>query len=155
MIVLEHSSFWHYFCVTFLHYFFIIQLYLAFYACDSFCQFLIFDLFFVANFCLFLQIFPILPVDRLKLKKTPHHTPPPEESLFYALTNFDLHQTFKISSWSSTNMLFMSKMTPSFKSPVRNPQCPPSPQLRLSQPNHVGSSSNFQDIFLTIYQHDL
>ena len=48
----------------------------------------------------------------------------------------------------------MSKMTPSFKSPVRNPQCPPSPKFRPDL-NHVGSSSNFQDIFLIIYWHDL
>ena len=34
---------------------------------------------------------------------------------------------------------------------------PPPPQrgITFSQPNHVRSSSNFQDIFLTIYQHDL
>ncbi len=33
----------------------------------------------------------------------------------------------------------MSKMISSFKSPIRNPQCPPSPQLRLPQPNLVQS----------------
>ena len=78
-------------------------------------------------------------------------------------------------------------MTLSSKSPVRNFQHPQSPQLFLSQPNHVQSwpkfqnlsqifkkniphphwgktfsqlnhvrsSSNFQDIFKTIYQHDI
>ena len=34
----------------------------------------------------------------------------------------------------------MSKMTTFYKSPVRNLQHPPSPQLLLSQPNHVQSS---------------
>ena len=46
-------------------------------------------------------------------------------------------------------------MTPSFKSPVRNLQHPPSPQLILSQPNHVWSWSNAQDWLLTNYQPDL
>ena len=49
----------------------------------------------------------------------------------------------------------MSKMTLSFKSPVRNPQCPPSPQLRLSQSNHVRSWSNFQDMPLSNYHPDI
>ena len=47
----------------------------------------------------------------------------------------------------------MSKMTQFSKSPVRNPQRPPSPKFRPDL-NHVGSSSNFQDIFLIIYQHN-
>ena len=45
----------------------------------------------------------------------------------------------------------ISKITLSFKSPVRNPKCPPSPKIRPDL-NHIGSSSNFQDI---IYHHDL
>ena len=55
-----------------------------------------------------------------------------------------------ISTW-----YMKSNVTPSSKSPIRNPQCPQSPQLMLLQPNHVGFSPNFQDIFKIIYQHDL
>ncbi len=33
----------------------------------------------------------------------------------------------------------MSRMTPSFKSPVRNPQHPQNPQLMIPQPNHFRS----------------
>ena len=40
-------------------------------------------------------------------------------------------------------------------SPIRNPQCPPSPQHILYQPNLVRSWSNFQDRPDTIYQLDL
>ena len=48
----------------------------------------------------------------------------------------------------------ISKMTPSSKPPIRNPQRPPSPQLMLPQPNHVGFPPNFQDIFKIIFQDD-
>ena len=47
----------------------------------------------------------------------------------------------------------MSKMTPSSKSPVRNPQRLPSSKWSQSA-NYDRSSSNFQDIFLIIHQHD-
>ena len=46
----------------------------------------------------------------------------------------------------------ISKMTPSSKSPVRNPQHPPSLKFRPDL-NHVRSSSNFKDNFLIIYWH--
>ncbi len=49
----------------------------------------------------------------------------------------------------------MSKMIPSFKSPVRNHHYPPSPLLILSQSNHVWSWSNFQDMPFSNYQPDL
>ena len=45
-------------------------------------------------------------------------------------------------------------MTQSSKSPARNFQCPPSPQLRPYQPNCVQSWSNFQDMLLSNYQHN-
>ncbi len=69
----------------------------------------------------------------------------------------DLDKTSRIGPLAATSIIFdvQLKITPSFKSPVRNPQRPPSPQLMLSRPNHVWSWSNFQDIFLIIYQHDL
>ncbi len=44
---------------------------------------------------------------------------------------------------------------------IQKPDPRPDPDLTrpqgqtFSQPNHVGSPSNFQDIFQTIYQHDL
>ena len=57
---------------------------------------------------------------------------------------------FQLPTW-----YMMSKMTPSLKSPVRSPQRPPSPQLKLSQPNPVQSWSNFQDRPLSNYQSDL
>ena len=47
----------------------------------------------------------------------------------------------------------MSKMIQSSKSPVCKPQSPPSPKF-IPNLNHVGSSSNFLDIFLIIYRHD-
>ena len=43
---------------------------------------------------------------------------------------------------------------PTLKSPVRIPQHPPSPKVRPDL-NHNGFSSNFQDILLIIYWHDL
>ena len=49
----------------------------------------------------------------------------------------------------------MSKMTPSFKSSVRNLQHPPSLQLILCLPKHVRCWSNFQDRPLSNYQHHL
>ena len=55
-----------------------------------------------------------------------------------------------IPTWS-----MMSKMIPSSKSPIRNPQCPSSPQLRTFQPNHVRSWSNFQDRPLSNHLHHL
>ena len=44
----------------------------------------------------------------------------------------DLHQTFRISCISFKTWFMMSKMTPSFKSPFRNPESHPNPQLLLS-----------------------
>ena len=64
----------------------------------------------------------------------------------------DLDNTFRIGPLATTNIIFdvELKMTPSFKSPVRNPQCPPSPQLKQ---NHVWSWSNFQDRLLSNHRH--
>ena len=69
------------------------------------------------------------------------------------MTNLD--QTFRICPLATTNIIFevQLKMTPSFKPAVRKPQCPPSPQLRLYQLNHVQSWSNLQDMPLSNYQH--
>ena len=68
----------------------------------------------------------------------------------------NLDETFKIDPSVTTNIIFdvQLKMTPSFKSPVRNLQHPPSPQLILSQTNHVWSWSNFQDRPLSTYKPD-
>ena len=44
---------------------------------------------------------------------------------------------------------------PNPQTPTPTPPTPPQRGITFSQPNRVGSSSNFQDIFLTIYQHDL
>jgi hypothetical protein len=63
----------------------------------------------------------------------------------------DIDQTFRISSISSETLFRMSKFTPSFKSPVRNHQDPPSPKIILSQSEHVRSWSNFQDKPLSNY----
>ena len=52
---------------------------------------------------------------------------------------FGTHVKNDIEWWS-----VMSRMTPSPKTPVRNPQHPRSPQLRLSPPNQLQSWSNFQ-----------
>jgi hypothetical protein len=67
----------------------------------------------------------------------------------------DLHQTFRISSISSTNMIYDVKMTPILHGSSQEPSTSSKSHLLQSQPNHVGSSSNFQDIFHIIYQHDL
>ena len=60
-------------------------------------------------------------------------------------------QTFRIVPLTTTNIIFYVHLntTLSFKSQVRNPQCPPSPQHRLSQPNHVQSWWNTQDMPLS------
>jgi len=67
----------------------------------------------------------------------------------------DLHQTFRISSISSTDMIYDVKMTPILQVSSQEPSTSSKSHLLLSQPNHVGSSSNFQDISHIIYQHDL
>ena len=48
---------------------------------------------------------------------------------FINLIMFDLDQTYRISPISSETWFRMSKMTPSFKSPVRNHQHPPRPNF--------------------------
>ena len=67
----------------------------------------------------------------------------------------DLHQTFRISSISSTDMIYDVKMTPILQVSSQEPSTSSKSHLILFQPNHVGSSSNFQDISHIIYQHDL
>ena len=49
----------------------------------------------------------------------------------------------------------MSNGIQSSKSPTRNPQHPPSPQLSISHPNKVRSWSNFQDRPLSNQKHNL
>ena len=78
------------------------------------------------------------------------------DSQIWAWSN--LCQRFiKLSGYLPNNLMtwfMMSKMTPSSNSPVRNPPRPPSPKFSPDI-NHVGCSSNFQDIFLINYWHDL
>ncbi len=71
------------------------------------------------------------------------------------MTNLD--QTFRICPLATTNIIFdvQLKITPSFKSPARNPQRPRSPQLRLSQRNQVQYWSKVQDRPLSSHQHSL
>ena len=96
-----------------------------------------------------------------KLKEKPHpnnpHPTPPHRWIFLfsvesclIFTKCSGYLPNHLKTWS-----MMSKMTPSSKSLIRNLQCPLRPQIRLSQPNHVGSSPNVQDIFPINYQHDL
>ena len=77
----------------------------------------------------------------LRLRENPPHPP----------------GTFRISSQSSTNKIHDVEDDPlghSFKSPVRNPQRPPSPKF-MPDISDIESSSNFQDMSLVTYWHDL
>ena len=75
---------------------------------------------------------------------------------FFNQSLSDLDQSFSIGPLAITNIIFgvQFKITPSFKSPVRYPEHPPSPHLRLYQVNHVQSWSNLQDTPLSNYQYD-
>ena len=67
----------------------------------------------------------------------------------------DLHQTFRISSISSSNMIYDVKMTTILQVSSQEPSTSSKSHFLHTQPNLVGSSSNFQDISHIIYQHDL
>ena len=90
----------------------------------------------------------------LKLRENPPHPPTPPGTNFFSAISCRIfiklcgYLPNHLATWS-----VMSKMTTSFKYPVRNPQCPPRPKFR-PDPNHVRFPSNFQDISLIIYWHD-
>ena len=97
----------------------------------------------------------------LKFRENPPHPTLPHPNHLPLWTNFFSAISrpifIKLSGYLPDHILtwfMMSKMTPSSKPQVKNSQCPSSPKL-WSDLNHVGSSSNFQDIFLIICWHDL
>ena len=73
---------------------------------------------------------------------------------FLSRIMLDLHQTFRISPISSTNMIYDVKNDPNTLSFQSGTSTSSKSHLLLSQPSHVGSSSNIQDISHIINQHD-
>ena len=137
-------------------------------------------------------LWPFIKLNKYQPNQPTQPTNPtqPQGIFFLSLIMSYLHQTFRISSISSNNMIYdskydphpsslqsgtinivqvptfpfsaklcpiliklaayppwfkMSKLTPSFNSPVRNYQNTPSPQLHFSQSKKAWSWSNFHD----------
>ena len=102
------------------------------------------------------QFFLCLTQDDLILHVPNQEPSAPNLSLLSHIRS-NLDEAFRIGLLATTNIIFyvQLKMTPSFKSPVRNPQCLQSPKLRLSQLNQVQSWWNFQNRPLSNHQHHL